>query len=403
MKRPNWLLYATLGFLIKIFAFGKGQRIRRTAKIKGPAIVLTNHTSFFDFIYTTAAVYPQRVSYMAASKMFYDPLLGFFLRLSRAFPKCLFQADPIATLNAFRILRQKGIVSIFPEGQISPIGVTQPINMAIAKLVKKAKVDVYVVKHMGAYLVNPPWTKKTFPGRIDTSVDLMLSRENLIAMTDEQIYDVIVEALRFNMAAYNDEKQYAYRVRDIANLESVIYRCPHCQDEFLQSRGHDLICPACGHIMTYDRYGKIGGKQIDELYHAQEQAMQASILADASFQLSSPVKLESFRGNRLVEVGSGHLSLNRQQYVFEGVVDGQPTVLTFDPKNVPTLPTDLGRNIQIYEGYVIFQFVMSEIHTPTKFVIAGEFIHQLCIKNGEMEIRTEDKEDTSVKNGPIVL
>ena len=385
MKRPNWLLYVTLGFLLKIFAFGKGQRVFRTAKIKGPAILLSNHTSFYDFIYTTAAVYPRRISYMAASKMFYDPLLGFFLRLARAFPKCLFQSDPIATLNAFRILRQKGIVSIFPEGQISPIGVTQPVNMAIAKLLKKARVDVYTVKHQGAYLVNPPWTKKTFPGRIDTRVDLMLSRDQLIGMTDQQVYDSIVENLQFNVSAYNEKKRYTYRVQDITNLESVLYRCPRCHHGFLRSEKHQLICPACGHVMTYDRYGKIGGLRIDQLYHDQEQEMQEQILADPEFKITSPVRLESFRGDRLVEVGSGTIALDRHQYVFEGVVDGEPIVLKFNPKNVPTLPTDLGRNIQIYEGYVIFQFVMDEVHTPTKFVIAGEFIHRLCVEAEEHE------------------
>ncbi len=368
----------TLGFLLKIYAFCKGQRVFRTARIKGPAILLSNHTSFYDFIYTTAAVYPRRISYMAASKMFYDPLLGFFLRLARAFPKCLFQSDPIATLNTFRILRQKGIVSIFPEGQISPIGVTQPVSMAIAKLLKKAKVDVYTVKHQGAYLVNPPWTKKTFPGRIDTHVDRMLSKEQLAGMTDAQVFDTIVERLKFNVSEFNEEKRYSYRVGNIANLESVLYRCPRCHDGFLRSQKSRLICPACGHVMEYDRYGRVGGLRIDQLYHDQEREMQEAILADPEFRIASPVRLESFRGDRLVEVGSGTLSLTRQEYVFEGLVDQEPVVLRFHPKNVLTLPTDLGRNIQIYEGYIIYQFVIDEVHTPTKFVIAGEIIHRLC-------------------------
>jgi 1-acyl-sn-glycerol-3-phosphate acyltransferase len=226
MKRPNALLNITLGFLVKIFAFFKGQRIKHTAQVKGPAIVLSNHTSFYDFIYTAAALYPHRISYMAASKMFYDPVLGFFLRLVRAFPKCLFQTDPVSTMNVFRILRQKGIVSIFPEGQISPIGVTQPINMSIAKLLKKAKVDVYLAKHSGAYLVNPPWTKKTFPGRVTTEVKKILSKERLFEMSEQQIFDVIVAQLRFNVSEFNEVHQRSYRLNDISNLESVLYLRP---------------------------------------------------------------------------------------------------------------------------------------------------------------------------------
>ncbi len=379
MKRPNWLLYGILGFLVKVFAFFKGQRIRRAAKITGPAIVLSNHTSFYDFIYTTAAVYPKRVSYMAAGKMFYDPLLGFFLRMARAFPKCLFQSDPVATLNVFRILRRKGIVSIFPEGQISPIGVTQPISMAIAKLLKKAKVDVYVVRHRGAYLVNPPWSKKNFPGRILTDVELVLSKDRLAGLTDAEIHTAVAACLAFNVSEFNATNRFKYRLNDIANLESVLYRCPRCGHEHLKNDGKNLLCSACGNTLAYDRYGLVGGLRIDDMYHAQEATMLARIEADPVFSLTAPVRLESFRDERLVEVGTGVLTLSRSGYVYEGTVDGKETRLMFDAKNVPTLPSDLGRNVQIYEGYLIYQFAMDDVTKPTKFVIAGEIIHRLSL------------------------
>ncbi len=378
MKRPNWLLFITLGFLVKIYSFFKGQRIIRTAKIKGPAIVLSNHTSFYDFIYTTAAIYPKRVTYLAASKMFYDPLLGFFLRLARAIPKSLFQSDPVSTMNAFRILKQKGIVSIFPEGQISPIGVTQPINYAIAKLLKKAKVNVYIAKHQGAYLVNPPWNKKTFRGRIITNVDFIISKEQLLDMSEQQIFDVVKEKLHFNTSEFNHDKKFKYKPNDITNLESVIYQCPKCGFDDLKSRTHELYCTQCGHTMSYDQYGKIDGKRIDELYHTQEQVMQKMIMNNPDFKLESNVKLESFKDKRLVEVGEGVLTLDRNEYRYSGTINQEKVVLKFDPKIIASLPSDLGRNIQIYEGYIIYQFVIDKVTLPTKFVIAGEYIHTLC-------------------------
>src|SRR3989339_37007 len=118
MKKPNLFLYITLGFLVKIFSILKGQKIVEKTNIKGPAICLSNHTSFYDFIYTTAALYPKRVSYLAASKMFYEKSTRPFLKLARAIPKSLMQADPAATLKAFKLLKKKSILSIFPEGQI---------------------------------------------------------------------------------------------------------------------------------------------------------------------------------------------------------------------------------------------------------------------------------------------
>lgn len=376
MKRPNWFLTIFLGGLLRVFAFFKGQRIRRIAKIQGPAIVLSNHTSFHDFIYTFSALYPLRVSFMAAGKMFYDPLLGFFLRLARAFPKCLFQADPVATMNVFRILRQKGIVSIFPEGQISPIGVTQPISPAIAKLVKKAKVDVYMVKHKGAYLANPPWSKKTFRGPVETEVDLVLSHSRLAELSEGEILAVLRDRLAYNVSAWNEEFRHAYRLNDIANLESVLYRCPACGNESLQNDGKSLRCPSCGTVLTYDRFGNVGGQRIDVLYHAQEKAMREEIDKNPDFRLVSPVKLESYRGKRMETVGEGILTLDRGEYVYEGTFDGEAVVKHFNPKTVPTLPSDLGRDVQIYEGYLIYQFVLEDVHLPTRFVIAGEILHE---------------------------
>ena len=381
MKRPNWFLFTTVGFLVKIYAFLKGQRIKRKTRVKGPAIVLTNHTSFYDFIYTTAAIYPYRVNYMAASKMFYDPLLGFFLRLVRAFPKSLFQSDPVATLNAFRLLKIKGIVSIFPEGQISPIGVTQEISFSIAKLLKKAKVDVYIVKHKGAYLVNPPWNKRTFSGRIETSVDLILTKDKLSILSEQEIYNIVVDQLSFNTSMYNDEVKHKYHRNSNENLESVLYLCSNCGYEHLKSDGRNLTCEKCGKTMTYDQYGKVGNERIDTLYHAQEKIMQDQILNNPEFKLEAKVKLESYLGNRLQEVGTGQLTLTRQNYIYQGSMNGVDVHLEFDPKIIPTLPSDLGRNVQIYEGYVIYQFVMEDVTLPTKFVIAGEFIHKLSTNN----------------------
>ena len=135
MKRPNIFLYSTLGLLVKAIAVFKGQRITQKVKVNKPAIILSNHTSWFDFMYTTAAMYPHRVSYLAASKMFYDPSINIFLKMARAIPKSLFQPDPGATLKAFRILKKGGIISVFPEGQISPYGKSLTPSFSIAKFI----------------------------------------------------------------------------------------------------------------------------------------------------------------------------------------------------------------------------------------------------------------------------
>jgi len=376
MKRPNFFLYIFLGFLLRIFAFFKGQRIRKHVKIDKPAIILSNHTSFYDFVYTTTAVYPKRVNYLAASKMFYDPLLGFFLRLARAIPKCLFQTDPVATLKALKILKKNGIVGILPEGQISPIGVTLEYNPAIVKLIKKAKVSVYSVRHMGAYLVNPPWTKKSYAGRIETDIDLIVSSDEIMNLSEIEIEKRINDRLVFNTHEYNEHKKMRVKLKDIDNLESIIYHCPVCANDHLESRNTKLFCPDCKSEFIYDAFGKVGGYRLDKLYREQERLIAKKIEDDPNFSMSAEVRLEGYRNNRVKDIGNGKLTLGVLGYDFVGVEDGNPVQYHFNPQNILSLPSDLGINIQIYDNYKLYQFVFSEKRIPTQFVIAGEYFYK---------------------------
>ncbi len=381
MKRPNILLYGILGFFVKVFALIKGQKIKRNVKIKAPCIVLSNHTSFPDFAYTTSALYPKRINYLGADKFFYDPVLGKILKLARAIPKCLFQADPAAILKALKVLKKGGIIGIFPEGQISPIGVSSDTNLAIGKLLKKAQVDVYMVKHKNAYLVNPPWTKKSFRGRVETEVDLIVSAKEIKNMSVEELNGLVAKKLMFNTYSYNADKKQRFHLNDITNLESVIYRCPSCGGEKLKSTKHSLICPDCGSEFNYDNYGQLNGLRLDKLYYDQEKNIQAKFNSDPNYKMTADVKLESYRGKRVECVGKGQLELNRKGYYFAGEVDGKPTTLKFDPEYVSSLPTDFGINIQIYKNYILYQFVFDDVRLPTQFVIAGEYIHSLSVKS----------------------
>jgi predicted Zn-ribbon and HTH transcriptional regulator len=290
-------------------------------------------------------------------------------------------------------LKLDGIVSIFPEGQISSIGVTQELSFSIAKLLRKAKVDIYLVKHHNAYLVNPPWSKKTFKGRIETTMKLIISKNSLLTMTERDIYDLIVKELTFNVSEFNQTHLYKYKVNEITNLESVIYQCPSCGYEGITSNYNHLQCPKCKSIFVYDEFGKISGSRLDDLYYRQVNTMKEKIDSSENFCIESDVRLESYRNSKVEDVGEGHLTLTKTAYTFHGMIDGVNTTISFDPKNIPTLPSDLGRNVQIYEGYQIYQFVFKDVKMPTMFVIASEYIHKLRINayNQEEQNKNEVK------------
>ncbi|MDO9629303.1 MAG: 1-acyl-sn-glycerol-3-phosphate acyltransferase [Acholeplasmataceae bacterium] len=326
-------------------------------------------------------MYPRRVSYLAAKKMFYETPTGFFLRLARAIPKSLMQADPVATLHAFRILKKKGIVSVFPEGQISPSGRSLTPAYSIAKFLKKANVDVYIVKHMGAGLSNPPWSKKTFKGKVETIKELIITKEELTSLSGDEIYKIVCDKLYHSESEYNLIKQYKYELNDISNLENVIYQCPSCLHEGLESKKHQLICPSCNHTITYDTYGLLSGQGLDTLFIKQESRVRKEIDLNTDYQIEGHARLMSFRNKKLVEVGSGVISLKRFEYSYKGTIDNEYKELTFKVSSTPTLPSDIGRNIQIYEKDIIYQFEMDIKWLPTKMVHAGEYLYLIQNKN----------------------
>lgn len=377
MKKPNIFLNFFLGGIIKLIALIKGQKIIKKTKINGPAIVLSNHTSFYDFIYTVAAMYPQRVTYLAAKKMFYEPGTATFLKLARAIPKSLLHADAAATLNVFRILRKNGIVSIFPEGQISPSGRSLKPAFSIAKLLKKAKVDVYIVKHMGAGLANPPWTKKTFKGPVETVKELIIAKDELQAKSVEEIYDIICTKLYYSASEDNKIKKYKYKVTDITNLENVIYQCPACFHEGLTTAKNQLICPKCLNTLIYDEYGLLNGRGLDEWFLEQESRVRKAIDENPSYEVSGKTRLMSFRNEKLVFVGEGILTIRNFEYIYIGTIDGKEQTLRFNTRIVPSLPSDIGRNVQIYESDQIYQFEMDNKWLPTKMVHVGEYLYLL--------------------------
>jgi 1-acyl-sn-glycerol-3-phosphate acyltransferase len=377
-KRPNLFVYIPLVWLLKVFAFFKGQKIVRYDKITSPSFVISNHTSFYDFIYTTTAVYPRRVNYLAADKMFYDPVIGKFLRLARAIPKCLFQQDLVSIRATKRIIEQKGIVGIFPEGQISAIGRTNKPPFAIAKLIKKSKIDVFVVKHHNAYFVNPPWTKKSFPGPMLTEVTHLIKKQNIEAMTEDHIFESIFQALYYDAGTYNRIHRYKYQPNKIDNLENLIYQCPECGTEGLFTKQNSLHCNHCSLELIYDQYGQLNDYTIADIYDMEQRKLQDQINQSDDFFLQAKVNLESYREKELKLVGSGSLTVNKQEYVYEGLIDGVPTIKKFQVSTVPYLPSDIGINIQIYQDYQIYQFVFEESKMATKFVIVGEYLYQLA-------------------------
>jgi 1-acyl-sn-glycerol-3-phosphate acyltransferase len=81
---------------------------------EGPAIVAPNHKSFWDSFFVAAAT-RRHVRYMGKVELFQGPWGRVLVRLG-AFPVRRGEADAEALATARTILRQGGLLALFPEG-----------------------------------------------------------------------------------------------------------------------------------------------------------------------------------------------------------------------------------------------------------------------------------------------
>ncbi|MEQ6902136.1 lysophospholipid acyltransferase family protein [Nocardioides sp. YIM 152588] len=81
----------------------------------GPVVLAANHIGLVDGP-LMALFAPRPVHALTKIEMFASPLGGAFLRLAGQVPLDRFRVDPGAVRTAVRVLREGGVVGVFPEG-----------------------------------------------------------------------------------------------------------------------------------------------------------------------------------------------------------------------------------------------------------------------------------------------
>ncbi len=108
----------------------------------GPALICANHQSFIDPPLVGSSV-KRQVHYMARHDLFTVPVLGWLIARVNAFPvKRSGGGDPAAFKNIFRLLEEKEIVLLFPEGTRSRDGNLQKPSPGAGLMVYQSRVPV---------------------------------------------------------------------------------------------------------------------------------------------------------------------------------------------------------------------------------------------------------------------
>lgn len=251
----NKFLKVTLGnylrFLFRFRIFND-----EIAGLKPPYIVLANHTNFWD-PFLLSMCFPEPVYFVTSDIHFRHPVLRWLLKFVGAIAKTKNVSDPQTVKEIIRVVKNGGIIGIYPEGRRSWDGKTLPLFYPTAKLIKSLKLPVVTVLSRGAYLSMPRWAKKSRKGQLDMLCSKLLDTKDLPLLSADDIYAGITEGLRYDEYEYQKERMSRYRSdRRAESLELFLFCCPACQSiGTLKSKNADCSCSHCGYSVQYNEYG----------------------------------------------------------------------------------------------------------------------------------------------------
>lgn len=393
--RPKLLYYRIaqiVSWFVATFIF-KRKFIRNEIKGKrGAYVVIANHEAAYDFVNLISAS-ARPMSFVISNSFFNTlPVKGFMQKMG-VIPKQQFQTS-IKDLKRIKAVIDHGEpVVIYPAGLMCEDGLSTPIPAATYKFLKWLDTDVYIARTSGTYFVMPKWTTGFRPGKTHLDVYKLFSKEELNNTDLETFKKQTDEALLFDAYREQEKNLVKYKRNNmISGLENVLYMCPHCMTEFsMQVKdGNTIYCNKCGYEQTSDEYAFLHnhrgiGKELRYVSDWSKliyETLKEKIKQGHESILSAKTKIHMIDYNKckFAEVGHGTISLSKEHFLIEGLINEQAVNLSIPTANFPTLPFGPGKYLEIQHGSDIYRCVLEDGK------LAMKFINMLKIFN---ELRTE--------------
>ncbi len=393
-KRPNAFLYnAIMRVYYAMFKNKYGVKFIykvKPGKDKNPFVLISNHASRVDYLYTAPACLPRRLNYVVGYNEFFRSHLKFIFNIAQAIPKRNFTPDIHTIKEVKRIINAGGNVCFMPEGMSSISGGNQPCALGGGKLLKNLGVTVYYTKIKGGYMTNTKHCLDDRKGKVEITVDKLFTPEDLASMTADEIQDRMNEALYHDDYLWNLEARVKFKGNGemAKNLGDLLYLCPKCGAlHSMITEGNIIKCSECGNGAEVNEYYDliplddtcVIPKTIHHWYKLEREKAREEVKA-LDFSFSEHVKLGTLpkyeylkKEETSVITGEGTLSLSRDGLVFDGVNEGKPFSFRLPTSAVPTygMCTDITR-FYTFSGGEFFEFYPENNDTMRWFHLTEE-------------------------------
>ena len=358
-----WTLYLPLAMIsrrkktVKIVRPPEG-------KIQGPALVLANHLSFWDFSLVSQALSRNRLTVISNRYYFREKQLKTLLRHLKAIPKTILHADFETVKKTFQAIQEKRVVLMFPEGRLSTDGTNLPVASGIGALIKKLNVPLVFVELSGGYLAEPKWAKGPRRGKVEVEVKKTVKPEAYAALSPAELEAFVAENIRHDEYEFAARRHLRYHAKDFAvGLEGILYLCPSCgKEHVLKTEGDAIFCAACGFravlgpdyrfssplpaLLTIRDWNRL------QIAHEERKIAEGNL----AMEILVRVKKMDMADPKNDVKGEGTVTLDLSGYGFSGTLAGLPEQFFLPRETLEGIPFSAGEEFEFYHDGHLYYF-----------------------------------------------
>lgn len=328
-----WYLRALIRLLTLPAVLLHSTKIEREGMdgVKPPYLLLCNHNAFYDFFVASVATFPHRVNYVVAI----DGYIGreWLMRKVGCICKRKFTNDLMLVRQLKRVVEHGDIASVYPEARYSLCGTTAVLPESLGKLCKLLNVPVVTLITHGHHIDSPFWNLKKRGNRTEAKLSLLLTKEELKALSLEAVNAMLRDAFSYDDFAWQRENKVRVCMKTRAEgLHKVLYQCPKCKAEYrMGSENDELFCEACGKRWKIGEYGELaavsGETEFSHIpdWYEWERTNVAAEVAAGTYRFEGDVHVDSLPNAKgYVRLGKGKLLHDMTGFTLEGAYEGEP-------------------------------------------------------------------------------
>jgi hypothetical protein len=290
--------------------------------------------AFVDFKVTTMAIFPHRANYIVSIDGFIKR--DWLLTHAGGICKRKFTNDVGLVREIIQVLNvNKDILCIYPEARYSEAGTTAILPPSLGKLVKMVKVPVVVLNMHGNYLHQPMWN--LHKRDVDLSADMtqIVRQDEVNTLTYQEINERIVKAFQYDEYKYQQDNHIKIDYEGRAEgLHHILYQCPSCKKENMDSKGHEIWCNECHKKWSLDEYGKLHASEgetefdhVPDWYEFEREQVRQQILT-GNYAIKTEAIVDSLPNAKgLITLGKATFIHNQDGFTLEGDFDGEHFLL----------------------------------------------------------------------------